>query len=583
MKIARDVILVMTIALILALSSCAPTETPVATESLATQPPATEPPTAIPSPTIVPISLAGPQGGTTLLWLDGSTLVYVPPSEFTMGNGGFDAPEHNVTLSGYWMYQTKVTNRMYAQCVGVGSCTAPAQELGGPVYSNPEYANHPVVGVTWDQAQAYCSWAQGRLPTEAEWEKAARGIQANLYPWGNDEPACDLLNFTYCIGHTTEVNAYPDGASPYGILDLAGNLFEWVSDWYGETYYTEAPLTNPTGPDSGNYRVIRGSSFESDPNQVEAAIRHFGATVYHSRDLGFRCVVSEPKPLAPFCQLSAYVPTGVATSGECQLPETEVRGQYCVAGAGYATIDIPDGAVYEATSPDFECSEAVVDGQRRLTCTGPRDSTGEITVCNPGCSTSPDVTGAEPVCDPGYTLDPNSGACNYTPIVGQASVAGCPAGYVMVDRGGQQSCVITAGANGQCPAGLYFDTLAGACMPPNGQSEIPYGIDNATLAAQTYQGCAAGFSYNDMFQCCQAVTGGTYPGCAPGSTFNPDLKACSPGEVKLSGPGCVDVSIDILKCSQPVDICSKITAEATCIRFSYACQWDDELNVCELK
>lgn len=583
MKIARDVILVISIALILALSSCAPTQTPVATESPATPPPATEPPAAVPSPTIVPISLAGPQGGTTMAWVDGSALVYIPPSEFAMGNGGFDAPEHNITLSGYWIYQTKVTNRMFAQCVAVGSCTAPTQELGGPVYSNPEYANHPVVGVTWDQSQAYCSWAQGRLPTEAEWEKAARGIQANLYPWGNEEPACDLLNFAYCVGHTSEVDAYADGASPYGVLEMVGNVFEWVGDWYGESYYSEAPSADPTGPDSGTTRVVRGSSFETDPNQSETAIRHFLNPSNHRRDTGFRCVLPEPKPLAPYCQLSAYVPTGVAASGECQLPETEVRGQYCVAGTGYATIDIPDGAAFEAATTGFECTEAVLDGQRRLTCTGPRDATGEIIVCNPGCSTSPDVTGAEPVCDPGYTRDPNSGACNYTPIVGQVSVAGCPAGYVMLDRGGQQSCVIAAGANGQCPAGLYFDTLAAACMPPNGQSEIPYGIDNATLAAQTYQGCAAGFSYNDIFQCCQAVTGGTYPGCAPGSTFNSDLKACSPGEVKLSGPGCVDVSIDILKCSEPVDICSKIKAEATCIRFSYACKWDDELNICELK
>jgi len=518
-----------------------------------------------------------------MTWVDGSTLLYIPPSEFKMGNEGFDAPERNVSVSGYWIYQTKVTNRMYAQCVAVGSCTAPTQEIGGPVYSNPEYANHPVVGVTWDQAQAYCSWAQGRLPTEAEWEKAARGDDGSLYPWGNDEPACDLLNFTYCTGHTSEVNAYQDGTSPYGIFDMAGNVFEWVNDWYGEAYYGEAPLTDPTGPEAGEYRVIRGSSFETDPNQVESAIRHYGAPIYHSRDLGFRCAVPAPKSLAPYCQLSAYVPVGAGTSSECQLPETEIRGQYCAAGTGFATIDISDGAIFEAATKDFECTEAVLDGQRRLTCTGPRDSTGEIRVCNPGCSTSPDVTGAQPVCDPGYTRDPNSGACNYTPIVGQVDVAGCPAGYAAVDRGGQLSCAVSTGANGGCPAGLYFDTIAGACMPPTGQTELPYGIDNPTLAAQTYQGCAAGYAYNDIFQCCQATTGGTYPGCPPGSTFNADLQACSPGEVKLSGPGCVDVAIDILKCSQPVDICAKIKAEATCIRFSYACQWNDQANVCELK
>ena len=583
MKIARNVIFVMTIALILGIASCTPAPTPVATQPPATTEPATEAPTVIPSPTIVPVSLAGPENGSTMVWVDGSTLIYIPTTEFKMGNGGFDAPEHNVTLDNYWIYQTKVTNRMYAQCVGVGSCTPPAQELGGDVYSNPDYANHPVVGVTWDQAQAYCSWTQGRLPTEAEWENAARGKESNLFPWGNDEPACDLLNFAYCVGHTTDVNAYADGTSSYGLLDMAGNVFEWIGDWYSENYYGEASLANPVGPDSGEFRVVRGSSFETDPDQAETAIRHFLAPSQHRRDTGFRCVVTEPKPFAPYCQLSAYVPTGAVASGECQLPFTEMRGQYCVAGTGFATVDIPNGAVYETTTKNFECSEAVIDGQRRLTCTGPRDSTGEITVCNPSCSTSPDVTGAKPVCDPGYTLDPGSGACNYTPIVGQVSVAGCPAGYVMLDRGGQKSCVIGKGANGQCPTGLYFDSLVGACMPPSGQSEIPYGIDNPSLASQTYQGCAAGYSYNDVFQCCQAETGGTYPGCAPGSTFNADLGACSPGEIKLSGPGCVDVSVDILKCSEPVDICSKIKSEATCIRFAYACTWDDKLNVCQLK
>src|SRR6266508_3924242 len=128
MKIARNVIFVITITLILASASCTPAPTPVATQPPATTVPATEDPTVIPSPTIVPVSLAGPENGTTMVWVDGSTLVYVPATEFKMGNGGFDAPEHNVTLENYWVYQTKVTNRMYSQCVAVGSCTPPTQE-----------------------------------------------------------------------------------------------------------------------------------------------------------------------------------------------------------------------------------------------------------------------------------------------------------------------------------------------------------------------------------------------------------------------------------------------------------------------
>lgn len=566
------------------LSACGATPTPQIIVVTATPLPPTEAPTVAPSPTLASVALAGPQSGNTMQWIDGSTLVYVPPAEFTMGNDGSDAPVHHVTLEGYWMQQTKVTNRMYAQCVSVGSCTSPSEELGGPVYSNPQYANYPVVGVTWDQAQAYCGWAQGSLPSEAQWEKAARGIDGNTYPWGKDEPACDLLNFGYCSGATSAVDAFLKGASPYGLLDMAGNVFEWVKDWYGETYYKDSPSANPTGPDSGQYRVIRGSSFETDPNQIASAIRHFGAQVYHNRDLGFRCVVPQPQPMAPYCQLAAFIPTGAIVSGGCEVPDTKVAGQYCAAGNSFATVDIPDGAVYQV-SKKLNCQEAVVDGKRRLTCVGPKaeETTNEITVCNPTCSNSPDVTGAGPTCEPGYTLDPSNSSCNYTPIVGQVSVAGCPKGYALVDRGGQQSCVISLDANGKCPAGLYFDSLAGSCVPPNGVSQAPYGIDNPSLASQYYAGCAPGFNYSDTFQCCQAATGGTYPGCAPGSTFNTDLKACSPGEIKLKGPGCVSLPVTTLKCGQPVDVCSRITAEATCIRMEYACKWDDKLNVCHLK
>jgi len=162
-------------------------------------------------------------------------------------------------------------------------------------------------------------------------------------------------------------------------------------------------------------------------------------------------------------------------------------------------------------------------------------------------------------------------------------VAGCPVGYQSLDRGGQQTCVIGKDANGECPDGLYFDSLSQTCAAPSGLVEAPYGIDNAALASQSYAGCATGFTYSDTFQCCQAVTGGTYPGCSPGETFNKDLGACSPGAVKLAGPGCVTLDVTTLKCSNPKDVCSRIQSEATCIRNSYACKWDDKINECHLK
>ena len=583
MKNVRYVIFVYGLILTFILSACGAPPTPVVIVVTATSLPPTETQVADPVPTLIPVALSGPQSGTKMKWIDGSTLIYVPPSEFIMGNGGFDATVHNVSLDGFWIYQTKVTNRMFAQCVAVGACSAPVEELGGPVYSNPEYANHPVVGVTWDQSQAYCAWSQGQLPTEAQWEKAARGTDGNAYPWGNDKPACDLLNLGYCSGRTSEVDVFSDGVSPYGLYDMAGNIFEWVNDWYGEAYYNTAPTANPAGPESGKYRSIRGSSFETDFDQVESAIRHFGAQVYHSRDLGFRCAVPQPKTFAPYCQLASYIPTGVIVSNGCELPVTQVAGQYCAAGSSFVTVDLPADAIYEV-SKDLKCEEAVVDGQRILTCRGPLaiEATNEITVCNPTCSNSPDITGAVPTCDPGYTLDPTSGACNYSPIIGQVGVAGCPVGYVLADRGGQQSCVVGTDANGQCPGGLYFDNLAGMCVPPSGLVQAPYGVDNPSLASQSYSGCAAGFAYSDTFQCCQAVSGGTYPGCSPGSTFNADLGACSPGEIRLAGPGCVTLDVTTLQCSQPKDTCAPITNETRCIKNPF-CRWNESAGACNIR
>lgn len=557
--------------------------TPMVVVVTATPLPPTDIPASEPTATLVPVPLSGPQNGSTMKWIDGSTLVYIPSSEFVMGNGGFDAPVRTVAVDEFWMYETKVTNRMYAQCVAVGACSAPTEELGGPVYSNPEYANHPIVGVNWDQAQTYCAWSQGQLPTEAQWEKAARGVEGNTYPWGNEKPACDLLNLGYCSGRTSEVDAFSDGVSPYGLYDMAGNIFEWTADWYGEAYYSSAPAANPTGPESGQYRSIRGSSFETDFDQVESAIRHFGAQVYHSRDLGFRCAVTNPQLTAPYCQLAAYIPTGVIVANGCELPVTGIAGQYCAGGNSFATIDLPADAVYEA-SKDLTCEEAVVDGQRILTCLGPKskEATNEVTVCNPTCSNSPNITGAVPTCDPGYVLDPASGSCNYSPISSQVSVAGCPAGYVLAERGGQQTCVINTDANGECPAGLYFDSLAGRCVAPSGLADAPYGIDNPTLAAQSYAGCVTGFSYSETFQCCQAVSGGTYPGCPPGSTFNAELGACSPGEIRLAGPGCVTLDVTTLQCSRPVNTCTPITNETRCIHNPF-CRWDEKDGLCEIR
>ncbi len=573
------------LSLTLILTACAPaTATPTAlppTLVPVTLAPTVEPPI----PTLVPEALAGPQAASTLKWIDTSVLAYVPAGDFKMGNGVGDSPERSVTLDAFWIQQTKVTNGMYTQCVATGNCAPPTQELGAPIYTNPAYNSHPVVGVAWDRANAYCSWIGGRLPTEAEWEKAARGSTGNLYPWGNDGAACDFLNYATCVNHTTSVTDYTDGRSPYGLYDMAGNVFEWVSDWYGAAYYNDGPTANPTGPDTGTDRVIRGSSFETDTNQAESAIRHYMPPANTRRDVGFRCVVPQPKPLAPYCQLSAYVP-GVSNQphGACELPVVDVRGQYCATGQGFVTLNISNDATYQLNRKDYSCIETLVDGKRLLTCQGPRsyENTVEVTVCNPACSNAPSVTTA-PACDPGYALDTKTGMCVYSPIESAVGAAGCPLGYVIVDRGGQKSCALAPGSDGQCPMGLYLDSLYGACISPSGLAEIPYGISNPDLAQQTYAGCAAGYNYDPSFQCCQAANASAYPACAAGTTYDSTLKACVPQQVRVSSPGCVAVQATTLKCSDPVDICSKITQEPVCLRNSYACVWDDKNDLCKLK
>lgn len=584
MKNARSLLFASLMALVFILSSCAaPTPETIVVVVTATDAPQVEVPTAeaTPLPALAPVTLAGPQNGEKMKWMDGSTLIHIPAGEFMMGDG-VNAFSHAVMLDGYWIQQTLVTNRMYEQCVRTGSCTAPAQELGGPVFGNPVFANHPAVGVTWAQAQSYCEWAGGSLPTEAQWEKAARGTNGNTYPWGEGRPACSLLNFANCVGRTTEVDRYPNSASPYGVLDMAGNVFEWVYDWYGEGYYQTSPFSNPRGPDSGEYRAVRGSSFESQTVQLPSAIRRFVRPDISRRDVGFRCAVETPQPIAPYCQLAAFVPQGAISTDGCQLPEGFMTDQYCSEGDGYATVRISFGAVWQVRGTRMQCTEFVEAGIRYLRCRGPREieSTNEVLVCNQACVV-PDMTGVGPGCESGYTLDPSTGACNYTPILQQAGVAGCPVGYAMIDRGGQQVCAVAPDAGGMCPAGTYFDDLAGICAPPNGNADVPYGIDAPALAAQSFAGCASGYNYNENFQCCQAAAG-TYPGCAPGYTFSTDLGACTPAPVELGGEGCIVVRVNTLQCTKPVNPCTGILNETPC-NFAAECTWDERTDSCMLK
>ncbi len=564
------------LALVLLFSACAPTATPET--PTATLIPATATDTAV--PTLAPVNLGGPSAGTTVQWMDGGSLVYVPAGQFTMGSGIGDAPTHGVSLSAYWIQRTKVTNRMYALCVGVGVCKPPKQTPGAAVYTDPAFADHPVVGVDWEQANTYCGWIGGRLPTEAEWEQAARGPGSQNFPWGNDQPTCNRLNYNYCESATTSVVAYPDSASPYGALDMAGNVFEWTWDWYSETYYATSPIQDPPGPADGLYKSIRGSSFESEPGQIPSATRHFVSPAVARRDTGFRCVVQQPINFPPYCQASAYQAAPAAPSSQtCGGPQITQYNPYCTGNTGYSSLDVPLGTQYRVETPGFSCIETNTNGILRLNCTGPDSSTGQLTVCNPACGDPTSSPNQSAVCDPGYTYDPATRQCLYTPLVGQSGPQGCPPGYALDSTG--QVCRPSLGPDNQCPLGQYFDSLFGGCVPTNGQANCNvYGLDNSSLAQGCYPGCPAGFSYDSAAQCCAAPAAGLYPTCQPGFTYDPTFGGCVPGLASVSGAGCTTVNLEILQCG-PLYDCGKFTTETSCIRNQvYGCYWDDKINAC---
>jgi formylglycine-generating enzyme required for sulfatase activity len=230
------------------------------------------------------------------LWVnpvDEAVYVYVPAGEFTMGAGDGEAderPVHRVVVDAFWIMRTEVTNAQYDRCVRAGVCTAPDND----VWRDVRFAEHPVTHVSWEQASTYAQWVGGSLPTEAQWEKAARGVDLRTYPWGNAEPTANLLNFEGSgIGGTSAVGSYPAGASPYGALDMAGNVWEWVNDWYGEEYYSQSPSDNPPGPETGTYRVLRGGSWGYGDYVVRSADRNGVGPDFWSDLNGFRCVRSQ--------------------------------------------------------------------------------------------------------------------------------------------------------------------------------------------------------------------------------------------------------------------------------------------------
>jgi formylglycine-generating enzyme required for sulfatase activity len=268
---------------------------------------------------------------------DDAEMVLVPAGEFWMGSdaaeverfklecqksggseegcrkwGNREAPRHRVYLDAFYIDRHEVTNAQFERFVRTtGHRTAAEREGSGWAYQqqggrwqwnqvngaqwrNPNgpgssaSPDHPVVQVSWNDADAYCRWAGKRLPTEAEWEKAARGTDGRRYPWGEDWDATKA-NGHMTVGTTRSVGSYPGGASPYGASDMAGNAHEWVADWLDESYYQSSPVRNPTGPSSGQDRVLRGGSWDAIPFYLRTSFRGSVPPNFRYNYIGFRC------------------------------------------------------------------------------------------------------------------------------------------------------------------------------------------------------------------------------------------------------------------------------------------------------
>lgn len=283
------------------------TVTMISVASLSTFTPAAVTETFISSPTLTvePVTEVAvmPTLASAITDSKGTEMLLVPAGSFYMGSeqgAPSEEPIHVVGLDAFYIDTYEVSNAQYKGCVDDLVCSLPTNRRA---YIDTRFRDHPVVFVTWAMAKAYCEWRGARLPTEAEWEKAARGSALLEYPWGNQFNGnfvniCDAncpnswANRSFNDGYenTAPVGSYEEGKSPYGAYDMAGNVLEWVADWYNENYYTDSPNRNPLGPDTGTGRVLRGGSWFNNLDNVRTFTRTFLTPDEAYNYVGFRCV-----------------------------------------------------------------------------------------------------------------------------------------------------------------------------------------------------------------------------------------------------------------------------------------------------
>lgn len=490
-------------------------------------------------------------------------LVYVPAGPFYMGSDpeldSFsqedEQPLHAVVLDGYFIYRNEVSNGLYKQCVAAGQCSDPTMFEDGPSthYNDPEYANNPVVGVTWQQAGAFCTWAEARLPTEAEWEKTARGENGDTYPWGEDAPSCDLSNMAGCIvdpPDTEKIGQFPEGESVYEADDMSGNVWEWTLDWYDEEYYDVSPTANPYGPEQGDLRVVRGGSYEDGPEALRSAERLALDPEEAYNNVGFRCVpIGVDRNAAvtpPFCQPN-YVPFCVDPNGDpnedCEPLQTGDLTPTPDTNVDLNGFSCPDGGAitvtFESDEPISEDHTITVGGlvfncydstayPGRVVCTGPRPPEGSlttITVC-PGTNTGmngqslvayqqpegpqPQQGGMQLVA---YQPEQNAGLQAYQPtqeppkaLEAYQPTQEAPAALKAYEPHVAPVLMAYQATAGECPTGYILNPNSGQCEPdPNGA-------------------CPDGWLYNEATGQCDPGDGGCPEGTTPGAN------GCEPGD-----------------------------------------------------
>jgi len=440
--------------------------------------------TPIPTATLVKVTPPPIQVGANYLYVDGTTLVAVPSGSFIMGDPkGKDNPQHEVTLGNYWIYSTKVTNTQYKFCYDAGYCTEP-DGTDNPTLNDLAYGNIPVVGVTYDQASSYCRFVHARLPTEAEWEKAARGPNGNIYPWGNDKPTCDLLNFGKCEHDLTRVNKYPGGKSYYGVYDMDGNSFEWVADWYAADYYSASPSNDPLGPDHGDQRVIRSAGFDTDAYLLDSARRSSDNPASHSNELAFRCAVDDYALMyfAPYCKSVSAIRDPSSVTSVCPTLSISVQ-QSCKTHSTYVTFNDdhpgdPNGMIGGIANCKL-ISGTPGSYPQAYQCTSQTTA-----VMNSSCI----FTGLESAtCDPHYLLDPSTGYCKWDGSIGYGNQ--CLPAYNFDPFNKCCSVVPGTGVNyPACPAGSSFTEDAPnhyVCLPDS----IPNTVAQQSAAADPSKAC----------------------------------------------------------------------------------------------